>query len=72
MEAKGPDGPLLQRAMQGLYNLPGNEKVTWFTNDKVHRDVTQKTFKADMLQTEYSPKQLTPKQVLLKAEQLFL
>ncbi len=71
MEAKGPDGPLLQRAMQGLYNIPGTEKVTWFTNDKVHRDVTQKTFKAEMLQTNYSPNQLAPTQVLLKAAQLF-
>ncbi|EDM44075.1 hypothetical protein SCB49_10807 [unidentified eubacterium SCB49] len=71
MEAKGADGPLLQRAMQGLYDLPGSEKVNWFTNDKVYRDVSQKTFKSEMLQTEYSSKQLSPKQVILKAEQLF-
>ncbi len=71
MQAKGPDGPLLQRAMQGLYELPGEEKVTWFTNDNVNRDVTLKTFQTKILQTDYSFKQLTPKQVVLKAEQLF-
>lgn len=71
MEAKGTDGPLLQRAMQDLYELPSTEKVNWFTNDKVHRGVSKKAFKAEILQTQFASKQLTPKQVLLKAEQLF-
>ena len=71
MQAKGPEGPLLQSAMQGLYLLNSTEKITWFTNNKVYSGVSEKAFKSEMLQTEYTSKQLSPKQVLLKAEQLF-
>ncbi|MFT5230484.1 MAG: hypothetical protein ACI836_001000 [Saprospiraceae bacterium] len=71
MQAKGPDGPLLQNAMQDLYLLKSTEKITWFTNNKVHSGVSEKAFKAEMLQTDYTSKQLSPKQVLLKAAQLF-
>ena len=71
MQTKGVDGPLLQRAIQRLYELPKTEKISFFTNDHIFRDVSEKTFKTEILKTDFSATQITRTQALLKASQLF-
>jgi hypothetical protein len=72
MQAKGDQGPLLQRAIQDLFDsATGEEKVSWFNNDSSYKNSTPQDFKNDILKVAYSQKQLTPSQVLLKANQLF-
>jgi len=72
MQAKGDKGPLLQRAAQDLFDsATGKENVSWFNNDSSYKNSTPQDFKNDLLKVAYSQKQLTPTQVLLKANQLF-
>lgn len=72
MQAKGPSGPLLQRAKQQLYeNAEGTRKISWFTNDESKKDVTQADFKSEILSLDHSHNQLSPDEVILKARQLF-
>jgi hypothetical protein len=72
MEAKGVQGPLLKRAIQDLYEQSaGVEKISWFTNDVSNKNATPQDFKNEILKIPYSQKQLTPSEVLLKANQLF-
>lgn len=72
MQAKGAHGPLLQRTLQDLYaQANGTEKISWFTNDFVKGNVSIQGFKSDILAVSYSAAQLTPAEVLLKANQLF-
>ena len=72
MQAKGNQGPLLQRAIQDLFDsYTGKEKVSWFNNDSSYKNSSPQDFKNDILKVAYSQKQLTPSQVLLKANQLF-
>ncbi|MFT5238698.1 MAG: hypothetical protein ACI9M9_002310, partial [Flavobacteriaceae bacterium] len=72
MQAKGDQGPLFQRAVQDLFeSTTGKEKVSWFNNDSSYKNSTPQDFKNDILRVAYSQKQLTPTQVLLKANQLF-
>jgi len=72
MQAKGPNGPLLQRALQQLYEQVTNtDKVSWLTNDVTKKDMSLANFKNEILEVPYSAKQLTIDEVLLKANQLF-
>jgi hypothetical protein len=72
MQAKGPNGPLLQRALQQLYEQVTNaDKVSWLTNDVTKKDMSLADFKNEILAVPYSAKQLTVDEVLLKANQLF-
>ena len=72
MEAKGDKGPLLQRAVQDLFDsATGKENLSWFSNDSSYKNSTQQDFKNDILDVSYSQRQLTPTEVLLKANQLF-
>ncbi len=72
MEAKGANGPLMQRAIQDIFSeTKEGSKISWFTNTTSKTDATSASFKSEILKTEYSYKQLTPTEVLLKAEQLF-
>ncbi len=72
MQAKGANGPLLQRAIQQLYEqTSGNETISWFTNTETRKDVSIQDFKSEILSVPYVQQQLTPKEVLLKAGQLF-
>ncbi len=72
MQAKGPNGPLLQRALQQLYEqTSGNEKISWFTNTETRKNISIQDFKSEILAVPYVQKQLSPKEVLLKAGQLF-
>ena len=72
MQAKGANGPLLQRVLQQLYEqTSGNERISWFTNTETHKDASLQDFKAEILSVRYVQNQLSPKEVLLKADQLF-
>jgi hypothetical protein len=72
MQAKGDQGPLFLRAVQDLFDsTTGKDKISWFNNDSSYKNSTPQDFKNDILRVAYSQKQLTPTQVLLKANQLF-
>jgi len=72
MQAKGGEGPLLQRSLQNLYSqVSETQKFSWFTNDFSKKNTTASDFKNEILSVEYSAKQLSPQEVLLKANQLF-
>jgi hypothetical protein len=72
MQAKGPTGPMLQRALQNLYEQPqGDEKLSWFTNNFSKKQTSPQDFKTAILNVPYVQKQLSPSEILLKANQLF-
>ncbi len=72
MQAKGGQGPLLQRAIQDIYEQSyGTEKISWFTNDGTHKNNSIQDFKTQVLKVEHTHRQLSPSEVLLKANQLF-
>lgn len=71
-QAKGAKGPILQRALQDLFDKTGGaEKLSWFTNNSERKNTSPQDFKNEVLSISYSQNQLTPSQVLLKANQLF-
>ena len=71
-DAKGANGPLLERAKQDLYGqLKKGEKLSWFTNNTERKNVDVKNAKEEILQTSFTSKQLTPNEVVLKAEKMF-
>lgn len=72
MQAKGPNGPLLQRALQQLFDQVNEKgKISWLTNDMEKKDVAITDFKNEILGVPFSSKQLTLEEVFLKADQLF-
>ncbi|MAZ73906.1 MAG: hypothetical protein CMC70_12250 [Flavobacteriaceae bacterium] len=72
MQAKGANGPLLQRAIQQLYaQTAGTETISWLTNTETYKNTSLQDFKAALLDIPYTAKQLTPAEVLLKTNQLF-
>ena len=72
MQAKGANGPLLQRVLQQLYEqTSGESTLSWFTNTETRKDVSIQDFKGEILAVPYVQKQLTPEEVLLKSQQLF-
>ena len=72
MQAKGPNGPLLQRAQQQLFDMAkGTDKISWFSNTESKKNVSQNDFKNEVLSIDYSHHQMTLEDVLLKANQLF-
>lgn len=72
MQAKGANGPLLQRAIQQLYaQAAGSETISWLTNSQTQKNVNLQDFKAAILDIPYTANQLTTEDVLLKANQLF-
>jgi len=72
MQAKGANGPLLQRVLQQLYEqTSGESTLSWFTNTDTRKDVSIQDFKGEILSVAYVQKQLSPEEVLLKAQQLF-
>ncbi|WGF92257.1 BatA domain-containing protein [Aequorivita marisscotiae] len=72
MQAKGSSGAILERALQDLFNkISGTEKISWFTNNAEHKNVSAEDFKSEVLSVAYSQNQLSPNEVLLKANQLF-
>ncbi len=72
MQAKGTNGPLLNRSLQELYNLQiPSEKISWFTNDYTRKNASLQDFKSEILSVSYSQGQLSLSEVILKANQLF-
>lgn len=72
MQARGANGPLLERALQDLFDKVHLAKnISWFTNDTQKKNVSVQDFQNDILDVQYSTHQLNPSQVLLKANQLF-
>jgi len=72
MQLKGNEGPLLQRALQQLYaQTIATENVSWFTNDYSQKNTSLQDFKNDILSVNYTQKQLTPSEIILKSNQLF-
>lgn len=72
MQAKGPNGPLLQRALQQLYdNASGTEKISWFSNTETNKNVSRTDFKNEVLSINYTHKQLSLEEILLKSNRLF-
>lgn len=72
MQAEGARGPLLERALQDLFDKTGGaEKMNWFTNDLERKNSSSQDFRNEILSVKYSHNQLSPAQVLLKANQLF-
>jgi hypothetical protein len=72
MQAKGAKGPILERTLQDLFEkTKGSEKLSWFTNNAEQKNTSVHDFKNQILTVAYSQNQLTPNEVLLKANQLF-
>lgn len=72
MQATGSKGPLLERTLQDLYDkTDGTSNFGWFTNDSERKQTSPQDFKNEVLNIEYSSNQLSPSQVILKANQLF-
>lgn len=71
MQAKGPQGGLLERALQDLFDRAEGDRLSWFTNNSERRNVSVEDFKNEILRVEYSANTFTPQQILLKANQLF-
>lgn len=72
MQARGPNGPLLQRALQQLYEIAnGEDKISWFSNTESKNNDSKTDFKNRVLSIDYTYKQLALADVLLKANQLF-
>ena len=72
MQLKGSEGALLKRALQQLYSQSIRSKnLSWMTNDFYIKNTSHQDFKNDILSVNYSQKQLTPREVLLKSNQLF-
>ncbi len=72
MQANGEKGSLLERALQDLFELSGEEgNISWFSNNFERMNSAPQDFKQEILSLDYSPDQLSPSQVLMKADQLF-
>ena len=71
-QARGDNGPLLQRALHQLYTASTTtEKISWFTNNFSKKNTSIQDFKEEILSVHYSQNQLELSSVLLKAKQLF-
>ncbi len=71
MQAKGANGPMLQRAIQELLSaLPEEEKISIFTNTETYREVSKKDIKNDLLQLNYTSNQIPYTAAYLKGKQL--
>jgi len=72
MQASNAKGPILNSALQELVaQIQPQATINWFTNTTSKKDVSVQKLKEDFSKIKYSQKQLSPKQVLLKADALF-
>ena len=72
MQAIGPKGSLLNRAVQDVITgFDESEKIGLFTNDKSYRSTSIKDLKSDLLSLEFSQNQLDFNTLILKGEALF-
>ncbi|MDC1195491.1 BatA domain-containing protein, partial [Flavobacteriaceae bacterium] len=72
MQAVGPKGTLLNRAVQDIITgLDESEKISVFTNDKNYKSTSIKDLKTELLALEYSQNQLDLNTLILKGKSLF-
>jgi len=72
MQAVGPKGTLLNRAVQDIISgFNETEKISVFTNNKNYKLTTIKDLKAELLALKYSQNQLDINTVILKGKTLF-
>ena len=72
MQAIGPKGSLLNRAVQDvIVGFDDMEKISFYTNDKHYKSTTVKELKTELLSIEYSQKQLDLNTLILKGNALF-
>ena len=72
MQAKGPNGTLLNTAIQDLIeHVDENETLQIFTNDLNFPNTTIKAIKNDLIQLSYSSNQLDYEAVVLKGKKAF-
>ncbi len=72
MQAKGPKGELLKRAVQDIINnIPETETVTLITNNAIFKNTSIKTIRNELLQLEYSSNSLSTDAAILKSKTLF-
>ena len=72
MQAIGPKGSLLNRAVQDvIVGFDDMEEISFYTNDKRYKSTTVKDLKTELLSIEYSQKQLDLNTLILKGNALF-
>jgi len=72
MQAIGPKGSLLNRAVQDvIVGFDDMEEISFYTNDKRYKSTTVKNLKTELLSIEYSQKQLDLNTLILKGNALF-
>ncbi|RZS93643.1 vWA domain-containing protein [Aquimarina brevivitae] len=71
MEARGPKGALLKRAVQELLSdIPEDQQFSLFTNTETYNAITKKDIQNDLLQLDYSSYQMPYSAAYLKASQM--
>ena len=71
LQAKGADGRLYQAAVNDLIEkLPSQLRFSLFTNNSSYDNVTKQKIANELLSSPYSANQLSPDQILLKAESM--
>lgn len=70
-QAKGTKGSLLEGSIQDLFNGFSAEHLSWFTNNSESQNVSGEDFKNDVLNIRPTAAELSPNEVLLKANQFF-
>ena len=72
MQAKGVNGPLLKHTIQELItsDIP-SELTTVITNDNIFKNLTKKQLKNSLIGIDYSNLQLSLKEIIFKANNLF-
>ncbi|MDB4182964.1 BatA domain-containing protein [Flavobacteriaceae bacterium] len=72
MQALGPNGPLLTRAVQDVITgFDELEKISVFTNDQSYKSISIKTLKTELLSLDYSQNQLDLNRLILKGKTFF-
>jgi len=71
MQAEGKNGPILKRAIQDIATIFNDDTIfTLFTNTEVFQNVRFSDVQNEILDIPYTPEQLSPEQILLKAKKL--
>ena len=72
MQAKGANGPLLKHTIQELItsDIP-SDLITVITNNNTFKNFTKKQLKNSLIGIDYTNLQLSPKEIILKANNLF-
>ncbi|NNK72466.1 MAG: hypothetical protein HKO94_04645 [Flavobacteriaceae bacterium] len=72
MQAKGERGELLKRAVQDLLDqAEDDDKISMFTNESEYRNVSIRSIQNELVELDYTGKQLDYDAVVLKGRQMF-